>query len=169
MGRRINSSANQIGLGRKKAQRLPCSLTWKRKLTAIHSPLASRIKSMGTACSSINFPWRFLWLFSETDNNELKIFGYADTVDYFAESFNNCNSLVSCFFQKTGDHILKYIKIQKLIQAEYHRQREGIELIASENIVTRQVMSAMGSYLSNKYVEEFRANATIVVARWSMR
>ncbi len=40
-----------------------------------------------------------------------------------------------------------------LIGQELHRQREGIELIASENFVSAQVMEAMGSVLTNKYAE----------------
>ena len=40
-----------------------------------------------------------------------------------------------------------------LIEQELHRQQEGIELIASENFVSRQVMEAMGSVLTNKYAE----------------
>ncbi|MBS3915997.1 MAG: serine hydroxymethyltransferase [Bacteroidetes bacterium] len=40
-----------------------------------------------------------------------------------------------------------------LIQDELHRQQEGIELIASENFVSQQVMEAMGSVLTNKYAE----------------
>jgi glycine hydroxymethyltransferase len=40
-----------------------------------------------------------------------------------------------------------------LINEELHRQQHGIELIASENFVSRQVMEAMGSCLTNKYAE----------------
>jgi glycine hydroxymethyltransferase len=40
-----------------------------------------------------------------------------------------------------------------LIQKELHRQREGIELIASENFTSAQVIEAMGSCLTNKYAE----------------
>ena len=40
-----------------------------------------------------------------------------------------------------------------LIQDENKRQIEGIELIASENFVSNQVMEAMGSVLTNKYAE----------------
>jgi len=40
-----------------------------------------------------------------------------------------------------------------LIQKEYERQKNGIELIASENFVSKQVMEAMGSVLTNKYAE----------------
>ena len=40
-----------------------------------------------------------------------------------------------------------------LIQKEQHRQESGIELIASENFTSKQVMEAMGSVLTNKYAE----------------
>ncbi len=43
--------------------------------------------------------------------------------------------------------------IFKLIKEELHRQTAGIELIASENYVSNQVMQAMGSVLTNKYAE----------------
>jgi glycine hydroxymethyltransferase len=43
--------------------------------------------------------------------------------------------------------------IFNLIQAENERQLHGIELIASENFVSEQVMQAMGSVLTNKYAE----------------
>jgi len=41
----------------------------------------------------------------------------------------------------------------KLIQDEKNRQLDGIELIASENFVSDQVLQAMGSCLTNKYAE----------------
>src|SRR5277367_1407498 len=40
-----------------------------------------------------------------------------------------------------------------LILKEKHRQQNGIELIASENFVSKQVMQAQGSVLTNKYAE----------------
>jgi len=43
--------------------------------------------------------------------------------------------------------------IFELIDEELHRQTEGIELIASENYVSNQVMKAAGSVLTNKYAE----------------
>lgn len=42
-----------------------------------------------------------------------------------------------------------------LINEEHDRQRHGIELIASENFVSDQVMEAMGSVLTNKYAEGY--------------
>jgi len=46
-------------------------------------------------------------------------------------------------------------KVFDLIKEEYNRQKRGIELIASENFVSEQVMEAMGSYLTNKYAEGY--------------
>jgi len=43
------------------------------------------------------------------------------------------------------------------ISAEYDRQSDGLELIASENIVSEAVMCAMGSVLTNKYAEGYPA------------
>ncbi len=42
-----------------------------------------------------------------------------------------------------------------IIEKEYQRQLHGIELIASENFVSQQVMDAMGSCLTNKYAEGY--------------
>lgn len=49
----------------------------------------------------------------------------------------------------------KDTEIFNLIEAEYQRQLRGIELIASENFVSTQVMEAMGSCLTNKYAEGY--------------
>ncbi|MBO5875288.1 MAG: serine hydroxymethyltransferase [Alistipes sp.] len=46
-------------------------------------------------------------------------------------------------------------KIFDLINEERSRQTRGIELIASENFVSEQVMQAMGSVLTNKYAEGY--------------
>ena len=42
-----------------------------------------------------------------------------------------------------------------LIEKEHQRQLKGMELIASENFVSDEVMNAMGSYLTNKYAEGY--------------
>ena len=46
-------------------------------------------------------------------------------------------------------------KISELINEEVKRQRDSIELIASENFTSKAVMEAMGSYLTNKYAEGY--------------
>ena len=47
--------------------------------------------------------------------------------------------------------------IFEIIEREYQRQLKGIELIASENFVSEQVMQAAGSCLTNKYAEGYPA------------
>ncbi|MBT3747578.1 MAG: serine hydroxymethyltransferase, partial [Bacteroidetes bacterium] len=51
--------------------------------------------------------------------------------------------------------MIRDTKVFELIQAEYLRQKNGIELIASENFVSEQVMEAMGSVMTNKYAEGY--------------
>lgn len=46
-------------------------------------------------------------------------------------------------------------RIFDIIEREHQRQKHGIELIASENFVSDQVMEAMGSCLTNKYAEGY--------------
>lgn len=46
-------------------------------------------------------------------------------------------------------------KIFDAIESEEHRQREGLELIPSENYVSREVLAALGSVLTNKYSEGY--------------
>src|SRR5438046_9557204 len=46
-------------------------------------------------------------------------------------------------------------EIYDAIRAEEKRQRENIELIASENFTSRAVMEAQGSCLTNKYAEGY--------------
>ncbi|MCW2961840.1 MAG: serine hydroxymethyltransferase, partial [Thermoleophilia bacterium] len=42
-----------------------------------------------------------------------------------------------------------------LVRGELHRQRDQIELIASENFVSHAVLEAAGSVLTNKYAEGY--------------
>src|SRR5215216_1043677 len=42
-----------------------------------------------------------------------------------------------------------------IIQKELQRQRQGIELIASENFTSLQVLQAMGNVMTNKYAEGY--------------
>jgi glycine hydroxymethyltransferase len=50
---------------------------------------------------------------------------------------------------------MKDIQIKKLIAAEKKRQKSVINLIASENFVSKDVLSALGSELTNKYAEGY--------------
>ncbi len=47
------------------------------------------------------------------------------------------------------------LKIAELIKQEENRQKHGIELIASENFVSDQVLMALGSVMTNKYAEGY--------------
>ena len=49
----------------------------------------------------------------------------------------------------------KDTELFRIIRKELHRQTSGIELIASENFVSDQVLKAMGSCLTNKYAEGY--------------
>ena len=51
--------------------------------------------------------------------------------------------------------MIKDKEIFNLIEKENHRQKNGIELIASENFVSDEVMKATGSCLTNKYAEGY--------------
>lgn len=53
----------------------------------------------------------------------------------------------------TATSIARDTQVFDLIAKEQHRQESGIELIASENFVSKQVMEAAGSVLTNKYAE----------------
>jgi glycine hydroxymethyltransferase len=50
---------------------------------------------------------------------------------------------------------MKDADVARLIEAEEKRQRDGLELIPSENYVSRDVLTAMGSVFTNKYSEGF--------------
>ena len=50
------------------------------------------------------------------------------------------------------------IEVYDAVMKELNRQRNKIELIASENFVSPAVMEAMGSYLTNKYAEGYPGN-----------
>ena len=51
--------------------------------------------------------------------------------------------------------VIQDAEIKRLILAEEQRQREGLELIPSENYVSRQVLEAMSSVFTNKYSEGY--------------
>lgn len=46
-------------------------------------------------------------------------------------------------------------QVYNIIKKESHRQRVGLELIASENFASRAVLEALGSCLNNKYSEGY--------------
>lgn len=51
--------------------------------------------------------------------------------------------------------VLRDKQVESLLYKELHRQRNGIELIASENFASLQVVQSMGSWLTNKYAEGY--------------
>lgn len=61
------------------------------------------------------------------------------------------NMIIECLKDKDQE-------IYDVIQKETRRQRDNIELIASENFVSIAVMEAMGSQLTNKYAEGYPAH-----------
>ena len=58
-------------------------------------------------------------------------------------------------YQKTS---INDNRILELIEAEHHRQKSTLEMIASENFVSDAVMEAAGSVLTNKYAEGYPGN-----------
>src|SRR5271157_4794463 len=57
-------------------------------------------------------------------------------------------------------------EIARAIALELGRQRDGIELIASENIVSRAVLEAQGSVMTNKYAEGYPGNRYYGGCEW---
>ncbi len=69
--------------------------------------------------------------------------------------------VVVCFFPITIIFVETTATMQRdtivfdLINKELERQRHGLELIASENFTSLQVMQAMGGVMTNKYAEGY--------------
>ena len=66
------------------------------------------------------------------------------------------NAFKSHQFQPSALHAIDP-EIAAVIERERHRQKEGLELIASENYASRAVLEAVGSVLTNKYAEGYPA------------
>ena len=66
-----------------------------------------------------------------------------------------CRSQSSPYFWNSNKSIMRDTTIFDLIAQERQRQVNGIELIASENFASEQVMEAQGSVLTNKYAEGY--------------
>jgi len=56
---------------------------------------------------------------------------------------------------KTGENTMDDTQVADLIAGEEKREREGLELIPSENYVSRDVLTALGSIFTNKYSEGY--------------
>lgn len=68
-------------------------------------------------------------------------------------SFHPIGKITFCRFASNSKSM--DTQLFDIINKELNRQREGIELIASENFTSVQVMKAMGSVLTNKYAEGY--------------
>jgi glycine hydroxymethyltransferase len=65
------------------------------------------------------------------------------------------------------DHLVKQDpEIARMLVGEARRQRDGLELIASENYTSRAVMEAQGSVLTNKYAEGYPGNRYYGGCEW---
>lgn len=65
------------------------------------------------------------------------------------------------------DHLVKQDPaIARMLVGEARRQRDGLELIASENYTSRAVMEAQGSVLTNKYAEGYPGNRYYGGCEW---
>lgn len=61
-------------------------------------------------------------------------------------------------------------EIAAVLEQELDRQRHTLEMIASENFVSRGILEAQGSVLTNKYAEGYQVSVTTVVARlWTLQ
>jgi glycine hydroxymethyltransferase len=58
-------------------------------------------------------------------------------------------------------------EVNEAVRGELHRQRDRIELIASENIVSKAVLEAQGSVLTNKYAEGYPAHRYYQGCHWA--
>src|SRR5436309_13518748 len=56
--------------------------------------------------------------------------------------------------------------VARVLASEARRQRDGLELIASENYVSRAVLEAQGSVLTNKYAEGYPGNRYYGGCEW---
>ena len=54
-----------------------------------------------------------------------------------------------------GVMCMKDTAVEQALNLELKRQRENVELIASENYVSEEVMKVQGSILTNKYAEGY--------------
>ena len=60
-------------------------------------------------------------------------------------------------------------ELYQWIQKEEQRQKNEMELIASENYVSKAVLEAMGTVLTNKYSEGYSGKRYMAVIGWLMR
>ena len=80
---------------------------------------------------------------------------------------SNINGSYQDYFDK--DLSLRDPDLYNSIKLELQRQQEHIELIASENIVSKAVLEAQGSILTNKYAEGYPEKDIMEVVNLSIR
>ena len=66
------------------------------------------------------------------------------------------------------NHLKQDKQVYDAIQKELDRQRNKLEMIASENIVSYAVMEAQGSVLTNKYAEGYPGSVITAAANMWM-
>ena len=76
---------------------------------------------------------------------------------------NKLNNYLSDSYKSFFDNNLSSTDpdLYKSIKLELERQQQHIELIASENIVSKAVLDAQGSIMTNKYAEGYPSNRGI--------
>ena len=78
--------------------------------------------------------------------------------------FDKCLTIYRRYKMFSFDEIKNAdIEIAEAMQDEMDRQQSHLELIASENIVSKAVMAAMGSHLTNKYAEGYPGKSKEII------
>ena len=72
--------------------------------------------------------------------------------EYPSDELETCEGLKEFFNNSIGS---ADTQVASFLNSEFNRQNEQIELIASENIVSKAVLEAQGSVLTNKYAEGY--------------
>ena len=75
--------------------------------------------------------------------------------DFFFLCYTGNNYSITRATKTSANAMMKDKEIEKLIKAEKERQKKVVNLIASENFVSQDVLSALGSELTNKYAEGY--------------
>jgi glycine hydroxymethyltransferase len=76
-------------------------------------------------------------------------------VVFLLQSLLSVSPLINFIFAETTANMQRDTLVFDLIKKELDRQRHGLELIASENFTSLQVMQAMGGVMTNKYAEGY--------------
>lgn len=84
-----------------------------------------------------------------------KFYKYTLQLLYFPANQGLCCVHYALIFAQNFEKMAQDTLVFDLLRKELNRQRHGIELIASENFTSLQVMQAMGSVATNKYAEGY--------------